>query len=72
MVVIGDGCRSLFWLDNWIDRQLIQLIAPDLFLVVPVRRQDSTSVVAGLAGNTRIYDITSALIVCMLSQFLTL
>lgn len=72
MVVIGDGCHSLFQLDNWLDGRSVQLIALELFLVVPTRHRNSTSVVVGLASSTWISNIIGALTVHVLSLFLTL
>jgi hypothetical protein len=36
-VTVGDGCHTLFWIDNWLDGRSILQLALSLSSVVPKR-----------------------------------
>ncbi|KAJ1281361.1 hypothetical protein BS78_04G300500 [Paspalum vaginatum] len=43
-IKIGNGRRTLFWQDKWLDGEAISTIAPDLFAAIPRRTTSSLTV----------------------------
>jgi len=59
-IIIGDGAKTLFWIDNWLDGLTIETLAPNLFKAVPPRFRSRT-VRDGLLNGTWISDIKGPL-----------
>jgi hypothetical protein len=62
----------LFWLDPWIDDQGIAERVPELLAIVNKRRQHTRMVQEALHNNTWIRDITGALTIPAIMQYLQL
>lgn len=58
--IIGDGRRTLFWKDKWLDGQSIEQLAPWVFNDVPKRTRNARTVHDALQRETWIDDITGA------------
>ncbi|GJN11283.1 hypothetical protein PR202_ga29462 [Eleusine coracana subsp. coracana] len=71
-VDIGDGAKTLFWLDHWIHGKCIQQLAPNVFQAVPKRIQKSRTVMEGLANGSWIRDIQGARTFPLIRDFLLL
>jgi len=69
-VQIGNGLRSFFWTDKWIDGRSIQDIAPALLKAVPPLTRRKRTVAQGLPNNAWARDITGALTVQVLIDYL--
>jgi hypothetical protein len=69
-VEIGNGQHALFWSDRWLQGRCIQEIAPCLFNAVGPRIAKCRTVVQGLANNTWVRDISGALTVQVILDFL--
>jgi hypothetical protein len=70
--MVGNGISTLFWTDPWLDGQTIATKAPDLVAAVGNRSQKSRIVQAALQGNSWIRDITRALTIPAIVQYLHL
>jgi len=70
--VVGNGSRTLFWMDRWIHGQKIEDLAPQLFALVPKRRANKHIVLEVLTDNTWIGDLQGAFSVGVLAEFLKL
>jgi hypothetical protein len=70
--MVGNGVSTLFWADPWLDGQTIASVAPNLVAVVTMRCQKSRTVQAALQGNVWIRDITGALTIPAIVQYLHL
>jgi hypothetical protein len=70
--MVGNGVSTLFWADPWLDGQTIASVAPNLVAVVTRRCQKSRTVQAALQGNVWIRDITGALTIPAIVQYLHL
>jgi hypothetical protein len=68
--VLGDGTEFKFWIDPWINGAGIQDVAQDLLAVVSTNRRRQRTVAKGLVNNTWAHDITGALTVPVLIQYL--
>jgi hypothetical protein len=66
--VIRDGESTCFWLDG----RCIGALIPELLAVIPSRAHRQRTVASTLVGHTWIRDITGALMIPMLMQYLTL
>jgi hypothetical protein len=71
-VVLGDANSLLFWSDAWLHGQDLCAIAPDLVAAVSKRRRASHTVASPLDQNAWITDISGALTVQAIIQFLQL
>jgi hypothetical protein len=69
---VGDGFTILFWSDNWLDGLDIRDIAPDLAAAVSRRALKSQHLALALTNHDWITDITGALSVLVLVQYLEL
>jgi hypothetical protein len=70
--MVGNGASTLFWADPWLDGQTIASTAPDLVAAVSMRCQRSRTVQAALQGKASIRDISGALTVPAIVQYLHL
>ena len=69
-VEIGNGQRALFWTDRWIQGQSIEDLAPCLFNAVTTRARQSRTVAQGLHEDRWTQDISGALTVQVLLDYL--
>ena len=69
-VVLGDGNGALFWSDRWLDGQSLMDIAPCLCNAVGPRIRSKRTVAQALQGGQWIRDITGALTVQVLLEYL--
>jgi len=69
-VVLGDGNAALFWLDRWLDGQSLMDIAPCLCNAVGPHIRSKRTVAQALQGGQWIRDITGALTVQVLLEYL--
>ena len=69
-VEIGNGQRALFWSDRWIQGRCIQELAPCLFNAVGPRIVKCRTVAQGLENNKWVLDISGALTVQVILNFL--
>jgi len=71
VAVVGDGCSTLFWVDNWIHGSCIRSLAPAVFDAVPVRRHGVT--VAEALHNSRwVRHVTGSRSVRLIAEFVNL
>ncbi|WVZ65126.1 hypothetical protein U9M48_014539 [Paspalum notatum var. saurae] len=70
--VIGNGESTLFWADKWIDGNSVGDLAPALLPLVAKRTRSRQSVACGLAGGQWIRELTGALSVQAIVQYLHL
>jgi hypothetical protein len=54
---VGDGRRTFFWTDRWINGRSAEQIAPLVFATVPTRRKNSRLVAEALVGNRWLSDV---------------
>jgi hypothetical protein len=71
-VVVGKGDRALLWTYRWVDDTSISRLAPLVSELVPKQIQRSRTVAQALLNATWISDITGALSVSALVQFVRL
>jgi hypothetical protein len=71
-VQIGDGRRALFWQDRWLDNASIQAIAPNLCNAVRATTRAIRLVADALRKGGWIKDITGALDMAALEQYVKL
>jgi hypothetical protein len=69
---VGSGVSTLFWSDPWLDGQGIAQRAPDLMAIVGMQKRSSRTVQEALHNNVRIHDITGALTILAIVQYLHL
>jgi hypothetical protein len=69
-VEIGNGGRSFFWTDKWIDGRSIADLAPALLNAVRPHARKIRTVAQGLQNNGWARDITGALIVQVIIDYL--
>jgi hypothetical protein len=67
---ISNGTDILFWKDAWVEGSSIGELAPELVAAVPARKQKRRSLASALVGDAWISDITGALTVLVLAQYL--
>jgi hypothetical protein len=68
-VAIGDGKSTLFWKDRWLDSKCVADLAPGLVAAVPKCRWNSATVACALPNHAWIRDVSGALIVPDLMQY---
>jgi hypothetical protein len=71
-IVVGDGRMALFWTDPWLNSASIKQRAPALFAAVEPRTRNTRTVADALADRRWIRDVTGALSVPALVEFLEL
>jgi hypothetical protein len=71
-VQVGDSRKALFWQDRWLDGVSIQTLVLCLCRVVSVRDRKSRLVSEALQGDRWIRDITGALGMVTLDQYIRL
>ncbi|WVZ79026.1 hypothetical protein U9M48_026654 [Paspalum notatum var. saurae] len=71
-VKIGNGRKTLFWLDKWLDGQSVQTMAPALVSAVSRRDLKNLSVADGLNGSSWIRSITGGLTITVIEEYLAL
>jgi hypothetical protein len=69
---LGDGSSFKLWTDPWLNGECIGSFAPELLTTVTTRCQRQRTDAKGLTQNTWISDITGALMVPVLIQYLEL
>jgi hypothetical protein len=69
---IGNGESIFFWSDAWLQGQAIGDLFPQLAAAVQPRHRRSRRLSAALSGDAWVHDITGALTVPVLSQYLHL
>ena len=57
----GNGQKTFFWKDRWINNRSVKEVAPGLFSLVSTRVKNSRTVAQGLLGNAWVADITETL-----------
>jgi hypothetical protein len=72
LVVIGDGMRSLFWSDRWINGASVKTLTPNLLAAVPTRIRNKRTVAEAIMQRKWVKDIRLALTVKVLAGFGTL
>ncbi|RCV40257.1 hypothetical protein SETIT_9G038100v2 [Setaria italica] len=71
-VQVGDGKQTLFWTDRWIEGRSIAEIAPCLLQAVGPRIRKKRTVYEGLQDRKWVKDITGALMVQVLLDYLNI
>ena len=69
-VELGDGCKALFWTDCWLQGQSLLSFAPCLCEAVGPRIKEQRTVAQALQNDQWISDITGALTVQVLLEYL--
>jgi len=69
-VAVGDGARTYFWMDAWLQTRSIKTIAPHLFQSVCKRAKRARRVSDALLDNQWIRDITGPLTSSVLYEFI--
>ena len=69
-VQLGDGASTLFWEDRWLQGHSVAEIAPCLYNAVGARTRRSRSVADGCSARNWVRDITGALTVQVLLDYL--
>lgn len=69
-VKIGDGITALFWQDRWLQGHAIVELAPCLYSVVGPRTRRSRLVADGCSQRFWVHDITGALTVYVILDYL--
>jgi hypothetical protein len=67
-----NDASTLFWSSPWLDGHIVEELPPDLFAMVSHRAHRSRMVAATLPNHAWIYDITRALTIPVLVQYLHL
>jgi hypothetical protein len=71
-VEMGDSESTLFWRDRWLGGDYVADFAPDLLAAVPRCKQGLAKVATSLPNHAWIRDITRALTILVLLQYLEL
>ncbi|KAJ1269194.1 hypothetical protein BS78_07G191800 [Paspalum vaginatum] len=71
-LVVGNGENTLFWKDNWIDGKSVEDLAPALLPLVSRRVRSTQTVAIGLTGGRWVRELTGALSVQAIAQYLQL
>jgi hypothetical protein len=69
---VGDGARTLFWKDRWINGQRVADLAPQIFAIVNKRRANKRTVLEALTKHGWIADIQGVQTVGIITEFLVL
>lgn len=72
IVQVGNGARTLFWSDKWIEGKSIEELAPLVWAAVPKRTRNTRLVRDALVGTIWARDVTGSLSVPALRQYLHL
>jgi hypothetical protein len=72
LVQVGNGARTLFRTDRWINGSLVANLAPDVLATMPKRANKTRSVLDGLSNNAWVRDISGSLSVVALAQYVSL
>jgi hypothetical protein len=67
---VGNGADILFWKDSWVDGCSIAHLAPELVTTVSAHKQRQHLLASTLEGDAWIGDITGALTMPVLAQYL--
>jgi hypothetical protein len=67
--VIGNGEKTSFWKDDWLDGQSIAELAPELVDAVPPRRHAERTVASALRNGEWIRDVTGPRTVPVMVQY---
>lgn len=70
-VIVGDGGKTLFWSDRWIDGCSVAQLAPNLVQAVCKRLRKACLVREALNQATWIRDISGSLFVLALQQYVS-
>jgi hypothetical protein len=71
-IVVDNGASLIFWTDDWLAGKCIEEIAPDLFQAVSRHARARHSVASTLQNQAWIRDISGALTIPVLIQYLNL
>jgi hypothetical protein len=71
-VHVGNGEKTMFWMDKWLDGQSIADLAPSLVPLVAKRIMRSRAVCQALTASLWVRDISGALSVAALVDYLHL
>ncbi|TKV96071.1 hypothetical protein SEVIR_9G405601v4 [Setaria viridis] len=71
-VQVGNGERTMFWTDNWIDGRSVRMLAPNLLSVIPKRALKTRTVAQGMDGRRWIRDIQGGLSIPVLMECIQL
>ena len=71
-ISVGDGMRTKFWTDRWLDGQSIHDIAPHLLTVVSARARKNRTVAQAMPNRAWTRDITGGLSVPAIASYLLL
>jgi len=69
-VELGDGCKAMFWTDRWLQGKSLADIAPCLCAAVGRQAQNRRTVAQALQGDSWITDISRALTVQVILDYL--
>jgi len=69
-VELGDGCKAMFWTDRWLQGKSLADIAPCLCAAVGRQAQNRRTVAQALQGDSWITDISGALTVQVILDYL--
>ncbi|BAS75602.1 Os01g0885550 [Oryza sativa Japonica Group] len=69
---VGNGMNVLFWEDNWIQGSSIRTLAPAVHAAVVARKRNRRTVREALQGRTWIRDISGALGIQAILEYLSL
>lgn len=67
---MGDGTKTLFWNDNWLQGQSILVVAPSLPSRIPRKMRTSRTVQQALTNNRWVLDISGILSTEVIREFL--
>jgi hypothetical protein len=70
--IIGNGQKTNFWEDRWIDGKSVREVAPQLYACIPKRRRKARLVDDGLNGNAWVRDIQGTIGITEIGQYLML
>jgi hypothetical protein len=60
-IKVGNGLRTLFWRDRWLNGRLVVDIAPTIAKLVETCAYNARTVAQGLADHCRVLDIEGTL-----------